>query len=229
MLERALKYPYAVPEDDFILVNGAIRQLDDDNILLNRKPVLAVGSNRSPEQLRRKFGQKEIIPVTHARLYNHDVVYSAHVAAYGSIPATLNASPGTIVDIAVTWLSPRQLERMHETEAVGVKYDYAETTGLEIELGDGRSVPSIGCYIGRNGGLNFKGKLVALREIRALGRKYASYDQKSILEYLFSKYCGRGDFERWLMDLITDSKIRQNLSGKISSESIVNILPAFGS
>ena len=93
-----------------------------------------MGSNRSPEQLLRKFGDSETIPVTNARLWDYDVFYSAHVASYGSIPAVLGGAVGTVVDVSVTWLLPHQLQRMHETEAVGKSYDYGESSSLRIEF-----------------------------------------------------------------------------------------------
>ena len=135
ILKRALGYPYSFPDRDFVLSNGDIQDLEDDSILSGRKPVLAVGSNRSPEQLLRKFGSDNLVPVTHAELSDYDVVYSAHIASYGSIPATLNASPGTIVNVCLTWLSSPQLSRMHETESLGVSYVYLESKKLDIKLG----------------------------------------------------------------------------------------------
>ena len=76
-------------------------------------PVIAHGSNRSPDQLRRKFdylsGAASEIPVTRARLRDHDVVYSAHVTQYGSMAANLQYLPGVEVEIFVTWLTPPQL------------------------------------------------------------------------------------------------------------------------
>ena len=87
MFDRALNYPYAAIEEDFLFTDGAAIELEDDSFLNNRQAVLAVGSNRSPEQLVRKFGKNETIPVTKATLRDYDVFYSAHIAAYGSIPA----------------------------------------------------------------------------------------------------------------------------------------------
>ena len=60
------------------------------------------------------------------------MVYAAHIASYGAIPAVLALSPGTIVDIAITWLTKLQLQRMHETEAIGINYDYGVADSLKI-------------------------------------------------------------------------------------------------
>ena len=67
MFDRALNYPYSAIEGDFLFTDGATIELEDDSFLNSRQAVLAVGSNRSPEQLVRKFGRNETIPVTKAR------------------------------------------------------------------------------------------------------------------------------------------------------------------
>ena len=151
MFDRALNYPYYAIEGDFLFTDGATIELEDDSLLNNRQAVLAVGSNRSPEQLVRKFGKNETIPVTKATLHDYDVFYSAHIASYGSIPAVLGRSYGTLVDLSVTWLLPHQLERMHETEALGKSYDYGESSSLQLDLGYDRSAKSIGCFFGGDG------------------------------------------------------------------------------
>ena len=75
MFDRALNYPYSAIEGDFLFTDGATIELEDDSFLNSRQAVLAVGSNRSPEQLVRKFGRNETIPVTKATLRDYDVFY----------------------------------------------------------------------------------------------------------------------------------------------------------
>ena len=99
----------------------------------------------------------------------------------------LGRSIGTVVDLSVTWLLPHQLQRMHETEAVGKSYDYGESSSLRIELGSNRIVRNIGCYLGRRGYANFDGSPVALKEVNALNRKVSSADQKKALAYFHQK------------------------------------------
>ena len=100
--------------------------------------MIAHGSNRSPEQLQRKFADLPVaetsIPVTRAWLADHDVVYSAHVTQYGAIAANLRSTPGTTVEIYVTWLSEPQLNRMHETELGGENYAYGRLSGIDLKI-----------------------------------------------------------------------------------------------
>ena len=226
MLDRALNYPYAPIEADFLFTSGSIIELEDDSFLNNRKAVLAVGSNRSPQQLLRKFGKNETIPVTKAKL-NYDVFYSAHIASYGSIPAVLGRSNGTLVDVSVTWLLPHQLERMHETEALGKSYDYGESSSLQLDLGNDRSAESIGCYLGRNGCANFEGSPIVLKEVNALNRKFISADQKTILAHFYDLNCESESFEQWLVKIIKDHNFRAQVSEEMASSAIKNVLSDF--
>ena len=96
LLALAKGYPFAAPEGSYLLQDGAARPLETPGpeVFAGRTPVIAHGSNRAPEQLRRKFGAGAQIPVTRAWLSDYDVVYSAHVTMYGAIAANLQHAPG---------------------------------------------------------------------------------------------------------------------------------------
>ena len=54
-LARARGYPYAIPDRSYHWRGGQVSEFDAVKSA-GRTPVLAVGSNQSPEQLTRKFG-----------------------------------------------------------------------------------------------------------------------------------------------------------------------------
>ena len=231
-IARALGYPYAAPTGDFVWRGGKVTPFDAELSLEDRTPVLAVGSNRAPEQLLRKFGGNAIVPVTAAHVMDHDVVYSAHMASYGSIPATLALSPGTLVTVSLTWLTDAQLQRMHETEAVGVNYDYGESEALSIDLGPRRPVGPIGCYLGRRGALAVKGAPVALAEIEASARSFKALGQSEILTQVHCEFSegpnfDARDFDGWLSGLIKDRAARQDLTEMLAKQSIPIDLATF--
>ena len=118
---RALDYPYEPITHSQILTKAGSIPFDEA-ATHGRIPVLAIGSNRAPEQLRRKFPSLESLPVEQVELLEHDVVYAARVSGYGAMPATLAHSPGTSVQVAVTWLTSAQLEMMDASEGLGVGY-----------------------------------------------------------------------------------------------------------
>ena len=106
---RAISYPYFAPNYSFSFYKGKfVKGICDD--LSNRIPILSVGSNRSPYQLKRKFSLNQNICVTPAILIDSDIVYAASLSAYGSMPATQWPSKGTKVELNVLWLNEEQLE-----------------------------------------------------------------------------------------------------------------------
>ena len=227
LILRALDYPYSYPAYDFVLDNGSVAPLQDRKSLEGRTPVLAIGSNRSPEQLLRKFGDQNFLPVTCVKLCDYDAVYAAHITSYGSTPAVLAQSPGTIVDIAITWLSKLQLKRMHETEAIGINYDYGVTNSLKINAEYDYKNQKIGCYLGRRGCLNIMGNIIALKEITATKRVFSAFSQLEILKEIWLHEQKEIQFEAWLKILIQNKGARQSITAAFERTAIVNVLPAF--
>ena len=227
LILRALDYPYSYPAYDFVLDNGSVAPLQDRKSLEGRIPVLAIGSNRSPEQLLRKFGDQNFLPVTCVKLCDYDVVYAAHITSYGSTPAVLAQSPGTIVDIAITWLTKVQLKRMHETEAIGINYDYGVSNSLKINADYDYQNQNIGCYLGRRGCLSIMGNIIALKEIRATKRVFGAFSQSEILKEIWLHEQKDIQFEAWLKILIQNKGARQSITAAFERTAIVNVLPAF--
>ena len=104
-IDRAVNYPYDAPDTAFVFDNGRLRAFDDARILDERTAVLSVGSNRAPVQLRRKFGDAAIIPVTPAVLHDCDIVHAAQLGYYGAVPCTAFPAAGCEVRLNVAWLT----------------------------------------------------------------------------------------------------------------------------
>ena len=230
-LIRAYGYPYPAPKHDFLFRAGDVVPLDLSVDLGGRQPVIAVGSNRAPEQLARKFGPEHdrTIPVTWAWMQGYDVVYCAHLAGYGSVPATLHGSPGTEVRVAVTWLTEAQLERMHETENVGASYVYGTFDPDTINLGEGRPAVRAGCYITKCGALALDGAPVALAEIEARGRRFRSLPQAAKLALLHSMFGDHPEEEAWVLSLLGEENgpRRAHLTERLSEATVLFEDPRF--
>ena len=170
-IAHAKSYPFPIPSHGYLFADGAWGPLDTAAIdRTGRVPVLAAGSNQSPEQLMRKYAGMAGVefPCQRAALHDFDVVYAAHLSSYGSVPATFQASPGTRVTAFVQWLDERALRRMHETEG---NYTYDALEGIRVELeGDG-VLEAAFAYSSRVGCLNLGGDCVALAAIPATGRR----------------------------------------------------------
>src|SRR4051794_32396637 len=94
IVARALGYPFPRPDTSVLIADGRVRELTRLDPR-GRTPVLAYGSNASPESLGWKFPDERdaMVPLVRGRLRDLDVVYSSHIAIYGSVPATLHRSP----------------------------------------------------------------------------------------------------------------------------------------
>ena len=205
-IRHAKAYPFPIPDASFLYDNGVVRAPDPARMVRDgRTPVLAAGSNQSPEQIHRKFGGLPgdvVVPSRRGRLHDFDVVYAAHLARYGSIPATFQASPGTSVTVFVQWLDEPQLARMHETEG---NYSYDHLTSIQIELDDGQGVMTdafayssiVGCF-------NRSGGVAGLAEISAAGRRFPEYTQSEMLTHLRDALAPDRDLDSFILDHVTD-------------------------
>lgn len=174
---HAKAYPFPAPDHSYLFEAGDWRPLSADFEKADRAPVLAAGSNQSPEQLARKYRHMPNvgpIPAQRGVLHDFDVVYAAHLSSYGSVPATFQHSPGTAVTVFVLWLTEPQLDRMHQTEG---NYSYDHLEALRLELDDGPVLPEAFAYSSKIGCLSHEGDCVSLAEITARNRRYRALRQ----------------------------------------------------
>lgn len=215
--ERALGYPYDVGRTPLMFRPGGVVPLPDDWSPQGRVPVLAVGSNRSAGQLARKYAgwpADTEIPVTVAEVVDHDVVYSAHFASYGAIPARLAAAPGVRAEVGITWLTPAQLDRMHETEGAA---NYGFTLTQEFDVVDGRSGPlgPVGHYAGRRPPLRMGGQPLALAAIAAAGRRGPAADQQTVLGLARDFLEPGAELAAFLRRIVADAAARDRASRRL--------------
>jgi hypothetical protein len=235
-LSRALGYPYpAGPWPDYLFDRGQAQPLPASFDLSGRVPVLAVGSNRSPEQLVRKYQDTAQIPVTRFELVDHDVAYCAYMTHYGSMPATLVSAPGTRVTLAITWLTQKQLSRMHETESVGPHTRFGWLHGL-LAPGGGNAPDAVLTYISARGLLTHGYERILLTDVNATGRaaenqdgRMAAMGQQEVLaltwqhalEHLSTDPGQR--FEEWLLGQIDHPPSREQLNGLLQNTAVSSI------
>jgi len=214
---RATSYPYRIPDHSYVYQDGGIEPLTTAVERLDfggRTPVLAVGSNQSPEQLSRKFAGADwgMIPVVRTDLKDFDVVYSAHITAYGSVAATLHQAPGVTVSLFVNWLDDRQLNRMHETELPNENYEYGCLTGIEPLPETGPAVDDLYVYNSRRGVFAPEGEPIALEEVPARNRYWPSRTQPEIQNLVRDHIAPGKPIEEFIGKSVTDGKTRQERS-----------------
>lgn len=175
--EHPLGYPGVWPADSGLLDGDRLLPLER-LVHPDRVPVLAVGSNACPGQLRHKMAESGIgspLPLTRARVTGLDVGVSAHVSVMGYLSASPFVSPGTVRELFVTWFDAEQLAVVDASEGVPVPdghYLRVWLPGSEvrIELADGTVLPGAFGYVNRRGVLVDRtgGPRPHLRDQRAL-------------------------------------------------------------
>jgi hypothetical protein len=118
-----------------------------------RIPVLAVGSNAAPAQIRRKLstaGLTAAVPVTAVTVDGLSVGVSAHVSNAGYVPATPVPDPlAKSQRMWVTWLAPDELQTMDKTEP---NYDRVLVPGsCSIRLTPVQALSECWLYVSHHG------------------------------------------------------------------------------
>jgi hypothetical protein len=121
---------------------------------VRRTPVLSVGSNASPAQIRRKManaGLRAVVPITGVKVHGMTVGVSAHVSRPGYVPATPVSDSAALSDMWVLWLDPQALSALDATEPnyhrIRLSSCYA------VHLRPGQPVPGCSVYVSRHGHL----------------------------------------------------------------------------
>ncbi|MFF1440152.1 hypothetical protein [Streptomyces sp. NPDC058295] len=153
--DHPLSYPGAWPAASGLLHGDELLPLDRLTHP-GRTPVVAVGSNASPAQLRHKmaeFGVTSPIPMVKARVTGIDVGVSAHVSRVGYVSASPVAAPAVTRELFVIWLDPEQLALIDATEP---NYDRVllPAPGFRVELENGEALLDSFAYVNHHGVLH---------------------------------------------------------------------------
>ena len=220
--EKAISYPYEAPATSFTFKNGKFYRGMRIS-LKDRVPIISIGSNRSPYQLKNKFGLNENLCVTPAKLYNSIIVYAASISTYGSIPATQWPCEGSVSDLNLLWLSQDQLQIMHLSEGLGIAYNYVELDKDTIVIQDEDYSGPIFGYISKRGGYLFDGCLpFKLENIKSNTDKFSSINEYEALNKLFiDNPSDQNSLECWLKKIISNRSMRLLLIDKMSKKSLL--------
>ena len=227
LLALAKSYPYAAPETSYLFADGAAGPIERADFA-GRVPVLAHGSNRSPEQLRRKFGRAAEIPVSFGWLADYDVVFSAHITQYGAVASTLQHRPGTRVRLAINWLDEAQLVRMHETEGPS-NYAFGRLVGIELTLEHGPEMADGAAfvYLGRNGCLDLDEGPVGLAAVTAEGRGHQAHHQEEALALVNARHRPGTSLDEMILEVVRDPARRHALTAEMKARAVPVTAPHF--
>ncbi|WP_417513263.1 hypothetical protein [Minwuia sp.] len=163
-IAHGLSYPFSPPEQSYLFRKGRMEPLTSFD-QAGRTPVVASGSNGSPQRLAEKYADSAEIPVTYGTIRDLVPVFAARVTSYGSIPATLAVIEGATAQVHVTWLTDAQIEIMHGTESVGVGYSWSRLSGFDLDLGVHGKPDSAFAYLSVHGAFTPEGRLMPLKDV----------------------------------------------------------------
>ncbi len=176
-----------------------------------RSPVLAVGSNASPEQLARKYaGTRDVIPTVRVSVANHAIVYAGHITGYGSIPATLHHAPGARADVFVNFLTDDQRARMDDTETLGRHYAFTALHNADIRLEDGTLLSDVAAYVAIQGVVAADGRALALAEVTQDTLDMDKVTQIQVAEYLRAALAPDMTVHDFVLAQIRDASLRHD-------------------
>jgi len=161
---HGLSYPFNPPGQSYLFRGGRMQPLGSFDTA-GRVPVVASGSNGSPQRLAEKYGDDAEIPVTFGTIRDLVPVFAARVTSYGSIPATLAVIPGATAGVHVTWLTEPQLEIMHGTESVGIGYAYVRMRDFDLDLGRHGKPEEAYAYLSIQGSFVPEDRLMPLADV----------------------------------------------------------------
>ncbi|MEV7069567.1 hypothetical protein [Streptomyces sp. NPDC093990] len=165
--DHPLLYPGVWPADSALLDGDRLVPLDGPLPLdrwrhEDRVPVLAVGSNASPGQLRHKMAESGIaspVPMLKARVTGVDVGVSAHVSRMGYMSASPFEAPDAVRELFVVLLDPEQLAVVDASEGVPLPHGnygraWLPAPAVRAELPGGVTLPGVHAYVNRHGVLH---------------------------------------------------------------------------
>lgn len=221
---HAYAYPFAIPEESYLLRDGEKQPLPAGaDHRRERTPVLASGSNRSHEQLARKYARLtgHEVPVERIWLDDFDSVFASHITGYGSIAATVQHSPGTRVELAINWLDDDQLEIMHGTESVGRHYHFARLDRLSMTLDHGGALDLAFAYVTILGCLSSdEATPIALREVRAEGRRFPAMGQREVQHLVHARVGDGLGQEAFVLSNVEDPETRRAREARLRMNSL---------
>ena len=184
LVRRALSYPYDPPAGSFVQIGDRTLPVPPGAVDVDgRRPLLAYGANASPEALTRKLAHLPPAPIAALRvaLRGWDVVYSAHITRYGSIPAAVVPSPGTVASVHLVFPSEAQLAAIAATEGDNYRLERLADFTAAYEIG-GEGPGEIDAFISVHGPLLVDGAPVALAAIPARDRAFPELTTPAMID-----------------------------------------------
>src|SRR5690606_818504 len=136
----------------------------------------------------------------------------------------------TRVQICVTWLTPAQLPRMHQTEIGPGSYGYGRLAGIALAGEGGPRLSEAFCYIAVHGCLRDPeraGAPRALAAIAAENRLHRPVDQQGALAVLHQAHHAGLALDAMILAHIKDAERRRRLVETLQLTCVPRSVPRF--
>jgi hypothetical protein len=221
-LDRALRYPYDLPEKSYTFHKGVKRPLPDNiqDHIQNRIAVIGYGSNSASEALDRKYRDfsdlyEDSIPVLRGSMRDYAVVYAAQFSTYGAMPATIHPVLNSELTTYVTFLTESQLERMHDTEDLGLYYSY-EKIESTIAFEEGFSIEESFAYVALGGSIFIEGKPLVLEAVKQSVPNSIVLSQREAQLKIIEALNLEDDIEQFIVDNALNEDLRNQRFKRVS-------------
>jgi hypothetical protein len=181
--------------------------------------LIAAGSNGSTVQLARKYrSRRDARPILIAPVEVSGAVsvYSAHIAAYGSVPATMSPAPGARASLHVLLMPAEELAHMNGTESLGVNYVLAAPSAVSLVL-EGIEIARPLAYVSTRGALVLDVAPMLLPATGGAQTGYPVVDQRDVLEKVRRHVGSPGSLEGFLAAMIGDADARRAVIAQLAA------------
>jgi hypothetical protein len=192
------------PDGDVVALGGYCESLGIARGRVPADPVrlLSYGANASPGELARKLaGHDPVVPVALTEIGDLDVVFSAHASPRGGLGAAVQRSPGTWIEVAITYLHPDLLPLIDATEE---NYRRVAMRSRGVEF-----------YVSRHGCLVLDGSEVAMAAVRARGRRFPAMTTLEAVEAVRALLAPDAPLERFVHENATDPELRAQRTAEL--------------
>ncbi len=217
---RALGYPWPRPAQSYLLSGEMVAPLGElqatarQAVLAElagaestRHPLLAFGSNGSPETLALKLAhlpesERQLLVIA-GDLHDFDIGAAAGPTLYGALPATIFPSGGTAVRASVLWVTTAQLIALTWTE---ISYRLGRLDRVRFTADEPRApaIAHVYAFVSRWGAHCVDGGAVAMQAIPAIGRTRPALTQEQLLDQIAATAFGPAARSRDLVMRVMD-------------------------
>ena len=109
---------------------------------------------------------------------------------------------------------------MHDSEGVGINYDFALLEGVELSLDQGESLDDVYLYASRHGHFVHAEAAVVLAAVSATGRNWPERATDSMLVLARDRISPNAEIDEFILRLVGDDGFRQACTEVLGRDAV---------